>query len=750
MNSGKSRVYAVDEATDREPEDKPIQQIEVLPAKLQEVLPSSVAAISGPMAAGAATDDGSQKPLRKLSQPRLWIKSSLQNVVKSHKIEVMKMALTMSENGFQYDLHCIQARLKLIADRETNVITPNCTFCKRWDVVMICLLAFTAFVTPMEVAFITGETKIDALFVINRIVDLFFTYDLWINFNLGYYDKKQMVCVTDLPKIRWHYFSGWFLVDFVSLIPFEILGMIKTSSSSAFKDMKVLRALKLLKLVKLLRILRSSRLVNRMQLAIGLSFAAYSLAKFSVIVVSVLHWTACIWRMVPDLEQADNNWIVASVENGSLANDQESTLFVACVQFALLCMAMGFGQFPPLTHYERLVALVCFVANGCLYAYVIGAVCGVVSSQDPASAEFQASMDLLNQYMSEHRLAPELCLKIRHYLIHKRKMMRETYYKDVLKLLSPCIQAEVAEQTHLHWIASITYFCVPDPTEMHAFVAAIATKLGPQAYIPNEGIYMEGALATTMHVVERGIASVDARIMSHGKAFGHEMIMQNGVRQHCAVAMTYCDCFTLTHKNLYHVLECGGAALRTLRHQVRKEAIRLSLRQAIKEIAAASRVNKGHDAHHKVYTEEQVKLRIVKLKSQARQKSLLSGSKHLQHMPLTAAEHRTNKAGDCLSFWLNNKIEDKDGTNRNDSINITPIVEGSGATDILHDILGTLNLLVKKVNRLEHAVEGGSKEGQAHDLSHHIRHVTTSHQNQKDQRALKKGNKLPDNHHYMM
>jgi hypothetical protein len=45
-------------------------------------------------------------------------------------------------------------------------------FLQRWDVVtMICLL-FTALVTPVEVAFLT--TKINALFIVNRVVDVVF------------------------------------------------------------------------------------------------------------------------------------------------------------------------------------------------------------------------------------------------------------------------------------------------------------------------------------------------------------------------------------------------------------------------------------------------------------------------------------------------------------------------------------------------------------------------------------------------
>jgi hypothetical protein len=40
---------------------------------------------------------------------------------------------------------------------------------------------------------------------------------------------------------------------------------------------------------------------------------------------------------------------------------------------------------------------------------------------------------------------------------------------------------------------------------MTSFTAAIATKWSPQAFIPNEGIYIAGALAKHMYIVNRGI-----------------------------------------------------------------------------------------------------------------------------------------------------------------------------------------------------------------------------------------------------
>ena len=51
-----------------------------------------------------------------------------------------------------------------------------------WDPLMVLLLFFTAIVTPFEVAYL--ETKVNALFVLNRAIDLLFACDMGFNFFL--------------------------------------------------------------------------------------------------------------------------------------------------------------------------------------------------------------------------------------------------------------------------------------------------------------------------------------------------------------------------------------------------------------------------------------------------------------------------------------------------------------------------------------------------------------------------------------
>merc|ERR1712227_919984 len=95
-------------------------------------------------------------------------------------------------------------KAKVIAkwkDIESNkfYINPKWKSARRWDLVMVLLLAYTAIFTPYEVAFL--ETKLDALFIFNRLVDLAFSLDIIINLFLAVSDPETGRTVTDLAKI---------------------------------------------------------------------------------------------------------------------------------------------------------------------------------------------------------------------------------------------------------------------------------------------------------------------------------------------------------------------------------------------------------------------------------------------------------------------------------------------------------------------------------------------------------------------
>ena len=197
------------------------------------------------------------------------------------------------------------------------LLHPNMVFMTYWDAAMTFLLLFTAVVTPFEVAFLAeegaflkddgltpatggakdllGTGEIARLFIINRLVDLGFFCDVFVNFNLAYFDEEASMWIVKKRKIARRYLTSWFVIDIVSILPFDSLGLVIESDS--IQQLKVLRIVRLLRLIKLLRVLRSSRVLARMQANSGWSNSSFTLLKFIILILSFLHWAACAWNM---------------------------------------------------------------------------------------------------------------------------------------------------------------------------------------------------------------------------------------------------------------------------------------------------------------------------------------------------------------------------------------------------------------------------------------------------------------------
>ena len=101
-----------------------------------------------------------------------------------------------------------------------------------WDWLILILVIYTAIFTPYVAAFLLNESDNvpskdngrynDPLTVIDLIVDVMFIIDILINFRTTYVNKNDEV-VSHPGKIAVHYFKGWFLIDVVAAIPFDLL-----------------------------------------------------------------------------------------------------------------------------------------------------------------------------------------------------------------------------------------------------------------------------------------------------------------------------------------------------------------------------------------------------------------------------------------------------------------------------------------------------------------------------------------------
>lgn len=101
-----------------------------------------------------------------------------------------------------------------------------------WDWIILLLVLYTAVFTPYSAAFLLNEQEderrrtcgytCNPLNVVDLVVDVMFIIDILINFRTTYVNHNDEV-VSQPARIAQHYFKGWFLIDIVAAIPFDLL-----------------------------------------------------------------------------------------------------------------------------------------------------------------------------------------------------------------------------------------------------------------------------------------------------------------------------------------------------------------------------------------------------------------------------------------------------------------------------------------------------------------------------------------------
>ena len=179
---------------------------------------------------------------------------------------------------------------------DTGTFDPNADWRKIWDLLMMFLLLFCAFVTPFEIGFI-DHNNIDVMFMINQTINVLFIFDIFLAFNTGYFHFEVGMWVTRKDLIINNYMKTWFPIDFVSCFPFDIISTLVGTTGALAQYGQALRLIRLARLGKLLRILRASRILNRWAASITISFGTQLLIKCMLMFCILNHWCACAIRM---------------------------------------------------------------------------------------------------------------------------------------------------------------------------------------------------------------------------------------------------------------------------------------------------------------------------------------------------------------------------------------------------------------------------------------------------------------------
>jgi Ion channel len=291
-----------------------------------------------------------------------------------------------------------------------------------------------------------------------------------------------------------------------------------------------------------------------------INYHRLSLFKFAMLFLLTAHWMACLWHLVTVLEvivdpNIDLNWVTLYNRHAGRHLGAPSELYVASLYWACVTMAtIGYGDVVPATHIERIYVILAAVVGGGLYAYLVGAVCGIIARMDEANQAFIMEMDLLNRFLRAWNIPQALRVKLRDYVQFRwrEKRVRGSNASDVMHSMSADLAAQVYTISHVPLLQQLYCFKHSSTT----FLAALCGRLEAHMFSPEDmivryellnscfwrtscgnnpatsvcpycgdGICRAGNPVERMHIIERGMVMRAAKVHNPGHVVGEEMLI---------------------------------------------------------------------------------------------------------------------------------------------------------------------------------------------------------------------------------
>ncbi|XP_050535811.1 potassium voltage-gated channel subfamily H member 2 isoform X3 [Daktulosphaira vitifoliae] len=544
-------------------------------------------------------DTSSETDLQKFNTSTIWDHStSLGNLAS----ESLKYKYSIQDNGsakfFQGALHTpnmgekVAQVLSLGADilPEYKLQSPRIhkwtilhysPFKAVWDWIILLLVIYTAIFTPYFAAFLLNEPHFkgprplkfsfdDPLVAVDFFVDITFIIDIAINFRTTYVNKNDEVVSTP-SKIALHYFRGWFLIDLVAAIPFDL--MIAGSSAETDelsmetqqKTEETTTLIGLLKTARLLRLVRVARKIDRYS-EYGAAVLLLLMATFALIA----HWLACIWYAIGNAERPHLASKVGWLD--ILANDTHQfyshnntggpsirSRYITALYFTFSSLtSVGFGNVAPNTDAEKAFTICVMLVGSLMYASIFGNVSAIIQRLYSGTARYHTQMLRVREFIRFHQIPNPLRQRLEEYFQHAWTYTNGIDMNSVLKGFPECLQADICLHLNRNLLKNCSAFNGASPGCLRALSLKFRTTHAP----PGDTLVHQGDVLTSLYFISRGSIeilkdNVVMAILSKNDIFGENPCKHATIGKSCCNvrALTYCDLHKIDRSDLLEVLD---------------------------------------------------------------------------------------------------------------------------------------------------------------------------------------------------
>ncbi|XP_062553165.1 potassium voltage-gated channel subfamily H member 6 isoform X7 [Armigeres subalbatus] len=444
-----------------------------------------------------------------------------------------------------------------------------------WDWIILILVMYTAIFTPYVAAFLLNEPDFnqrknrkyadDPIVIIDLIVDVTFVIDILINFRTTFVNGQDEV-VSHPGRIAVHYLSGWFLIDLVAAIPFDLLLVGSDTDELGLDKDETTTLIGLLKTARLLRLVRVARKIDRYS-EYGAAVLVLLMATFALIA----HWLACIWYAIGNAERPfmknKVGWLDALAEatqeyyyaNNTGGGPSIKSRYVTALYFTFTSLtSVGFGNVAPNTDAEKIFTICVMLVGSLMYASIFGNVSAIIQRLYSGTARYHTQMLRVREFIRFHQIPNPLRQRLEEYFQHAWTYTNGIDMNSVLKGFPECLQADICLHLNRNLLNNCSAFEAASPGCLRALSLKFKTTHAP----PGDTLVHKGDVLTYLYFIARGSIEilkddVVMAILGKDDIFGENPCTHTtlGKSNSNVKALTYCDLHKIHRDDLLDVLD---------------------------------------------------------------------------------------------------------------------------------------------------------------------------------------------------
>ncbi|XP_048237827.1 potassium voltage-gated channel subfamily H member 8-like isoform X1 [Haliotis rufescens] len=429
-----------------------------------------------------------------------------------------------------------------------------------WDWLILLCTFYIAIMVPFNATF-QGKRRARHSMYSDVVVEILFIIDIVLNFRTSYVNKSGQV-VYESRMIAMNYIKGWFLLDLLAAIPFDLLYAVQINTNTGYHIGTLIHLLKVARLLRLARLLQKlDRYSQYSVLVLTLLMSMFALAA---------HWMACIWFAIGKNEIEDNpmnrtvgwlyelgNRIENPIVNHTIEEVDTMTSYVTALYFTCSSLtSVGFGNVSANTNIEKIFSVCAMLAGAMMHAVIFGNVTAIIQRMYARRQNFHSRTKDLKDFFRTHHIPKTLKQRMQEYFQTMWSMNNGIDLHEILKDFPEEMRGEIGlhlnrEILSLPIFESATQGCLKSITLQTRRIFC-----APGEFLLHKGDavnYIYYLCSGSMEVLKEEMV---VAILGKGDLFGTDIAFEEPISiSACDVrSLAYCELLCINLKGLLDAL----------------------------------------------------------------------------------------------------------------------------------------------------------------------------------------------------